>query len=112
MFANCKNLTNVDLSGWDTPNVTDLYSMFHSCRNLTTIDLSGWDVSKVTTMQYMFGSCYNLTEIRMGGPIRSDLKVTSMFNYIDNTGTFYYPKEYDYTPIINALPPKWTAVAY
>ena len=115
MFSQCASLTNTDaIKNWNTPKLTNLERTFAYCSSLTSVDISGWDLSNVTNMSYMFSYYNNLTEVRMGGPIRSDVNATNMFyNFSYNkTGTFYYPKEYDYTPIINALPSKWTVVAY
>lgn len=47
MFAYCSKLTNLDVSNWDTSNVTNMSEMFWYCSKLTT-DCSSWDVSKVT----------------------------------------------------------------
>ncbi len=64
MFFNLSNLTSIDLSNFDTSNVTVMQSMFALCPNLTTIDLSGFDTSKVTNMSFMFYNCSNLTTIK------------------------------------------------
>ena len=40
MFYGCNNLTNIDLSNFDTKNVTDMNAIFYGCNNLTNIDLS------------------------------------------------------------------------
>lgn len=62
MFVNCERLTSLDLSKWDTSNVTNMSRMFSYCYNLSSIDgISNWDTSKVTAMQEMFYNCYNLT---------------------------------------------------
>ncbi|NLL01755.1 MAG: BspA family leucine-rich repeat surface protein, partial [Mollicutes bacterium] len=41
----------LDLSGWDTSNVTDMYGMFYDAGESATTwsigDLSGWDISKL-----------------------------------------------------------------
>jgi surface protein len=55
--------TELDLSAWDTSNVTNMNSMFYYCTNLTSLDLSSFDTSKVTTMLSMFYNCYNLTSL-------------------------------------------------
>ena len=38
-------------------------SMFVGCTGLTSIDVSNWDTSNVTNMSMMFSGCTNLTEI-------------------------------------------------
>ena len=64
MFFSLSNLTSIDLSNFDTSNVTVMANMFALCPNLTTIDLSGFDTSKVTNMSFMFYNCSNLTTIK------------------------------------------------
>ena len=61
MFFYCKSLITLDLSNFDTSNVTDMSLMFSDCFNLTTLDVSNFDTSNVTNMRYMFGDCSNLT---------------------------------------------------
>ena len=56
MFTNC-NLTTLDVSGFDTSNVTNIHRMFLNNSSLTALDVSGWDVSKVTDFEYMFCNC-------------------------------------------------------
>ena len=34
MFSHCSNLTNLDLSSFDTKNVTDMVGMFGKCPKL------------------------------------------------------------------------------
>ena len=52
MFA-CSNATELDLSSFDTSNVTDMSYMFDSIY-ATELDLSGFDTSNVTNMSGMF----------------------------------------------------------
>jgi len=37
MFYNCSKLTTLDLSSFDTSNVTDMNHMFYNCSELTTL---------------------------------------------------------------------------
>ena len=61
MFGSCSNLKTLDLSGWDVSHVTDMRSMFSGCKRLVTLNLTGWDLSAVTQMSYMFSECVSLT---------------------------------------------------
>ena len=54
MFYGAYNLTNLDLSSFNTSKVTDMSAMFYRMRNLTTLDLSNFDTSQVTDMGHMF----------------------------------------------------------
>ncbi len=47
---------SLDLSNFDTSNVTSMYGMFSQC-GATSINLSGFDTSNVTDMSYMFHLC-------------------------------------------------------
>ena len=50
------NLSKIDISKWDTSNVTNMDSMFYCCKFFNS-DISKWDVSKVTNMNSMFEGC-------------------------------------------------------
>ena len=63
MFQECSCLTSLDLSSWNTSNVTDMNKMFHGCRALTELDISSFNTSNVYNMQSMFDNCSNLTTI-------------------------------------------------
>ena len=45
--------------------MTDMGFMFSGCDNLTSLDLSGFDTSQVTNMSDMFNGCYELTNLDM-----------------------------------------------
>ena len=65
MFSNCQSLTNLDLSNFNTSNVTNMYHMFGNCSSLTTLDVSSFDTSNVTNMGYMFYNCSSLTNLNL-----------------------------------------------
>lgn len=52
LFRLCCYLPFVKADGWDTSNVVSMAHMFDSCN--ANIDLSGWNTSKVRNMSYMF----------------------------------------------------------
>lgn len=71
LFAYDDALTSLDLTGWDTSNVTDMgfnpdYSagMFGYCSSLREIKgIGNWDVSKNTDFGNMFENCSSLHDI-------------------------------------------------
>lgn len=63
MFNSCSSLRSLDLSGFNTANVTDMSSMFKNCSSLRSLDLSSFNTRKVTQMQCMFEGCTNLESI-------------------------------------------------
>lgn len=60
MFSDCK-LTSLDLSSFDTSNVTSMGYMFSGCSSLTSIYVSDrWNTGKVTFSYDMFEDCSKL----------------------------------------------------
>ena len=57
MFGDCKLLTNINLSNFNTNNVINMNGMFYGCSSLKDINLSNFNTNKVTNMNYMFGDC-------------------------------------------------------
>ena len=48
---------NIDLSNFNTNNVTDMFCMFYGCSSLNSINLSNFNTNNVTNMGCMFGDC-------------------------------------------------------
>lgn len=63
-YSNESLITAINLSNFDTTNVTNMSGMCYQCTNLTSIDLSNCDTSHVTNMRYMFYECNGLTTIK------------------------------------------------
>lgn len=63
MFHGLANLKEVDLSGFDTANITNMHSMFSECSNLISIDVNGFRTGNVTKMGAMFKGCSSLTSV-------------------------------------------------
>ena len=63
MFYNCYNLTEINLSNFDSRNIEDTDYMFYGCSSLTSIDLSSFDTTNVASMSHMFYGCSSLTSI-------------------------------------------------
>ena len=81
MFSECNALTNVDLSGFDTTNVTDMACMFNKCSSLTNVDVSGFKTSNVTRMDSMFYNCKALNSLDISNFDTSKVtRMDSMFN--------------------------------
>ncbi len=81
MFNLCTNLTSLDVSNFDTSKVTNMQSIFHDCNSLTTLDLSNFDTSNVTNMSYMFyGSGFTTLDLS-NFDISNVTTMSNMFNY-------------------------------
>ena len=85
MFTNCDKLTSLDLSNWDTSNVTSMSYMFYGCNSFTSLDLSNWNTSNVTSMSSMFNYCNSLTSLDVSNFDTSNVtNMDWMFNYCNS----------------------------
>ena len=67
MFAGCRGLASLDVSGLDTSNVTNMGGMFFNCSGLTSLDVPKFNTGKVTAMNQMFYGCSGLTSLDLSG---------------------------------------------
>ena len=63
MFSGCSGLTSLDVSHFDTGNVTNMGYMFEGCSKLTSLDVSKFDTGNVASMDKMFQNCFGLTSL-------------------------------------------------
>ena len=61
MFYGCNNLTELDVSRFDTSKVTNMAGTFMYCNSVTKLDINGFDTSSTTNMSCLFYEC-NLVE--------------------------------------------------
>ena len=80
-FSNCNLLASVDVSKWNTSKVTNMEGMFVGCNLLASVDVSKWNTSKVTDMASMFSSCGTLRSI--------DVSKWNTSNVTDISGMFF-----------------------
>jgi surface protein len=107
MFDGCSSLTSLDLSLFDTSNVTDMSYMFRYCSLLTSLDLSSFNTSNVINMSSMFGYCRKLVSLDLSSfDISKVTVIGSIFYYCDsltNLNPFYNWKQgnvdLSYSPI-------------
>ena len=80
-FSHCELLTSIDVSKWNTSKVTNMEGMFVDCNLLASVDVSKWNTSKVTDMASMFSIC---------GALRSiDVSKWNTSNVTDISGMFF-----------------------
>ena len=64
MFASCKKLKSIKgINKFNTKKVEIMNAMFQLCYKLEYLDLSNWDTSNVTNMNLMFSQCNKLSTI-------------------------------------------------
>ena len=77
-FADCSSLVSLNLTNLITNKVVDMSYMFNSCKSLISIDISGFNTSNVTNMEGMFGFCQKIVTLSLTNFNTS--KVTKMAN--------------------------------
>ncbi len=82
MFSENGALEHIDLSTFDTSNVTNMSLMFQLAENLHSINLSYLDTSNVTDTHGMFAVMRNITSL--------DLSPLDTSNVTDMSHMFYY----------------------
>ena len=64
-FYNCRNLTDYDLSHFDTRNVTDMTAMFYNNAYVESINLSNFRTPNLIYYSAMFQGCDSLISLNM-----------------------------------------------
>ena len=88
MFYDCSKLASLDLSSFDTSNVTGMSRMFSGCSKLAALDLSSFNTSNVKGysgfhrgMSEMFSGCSSLVNLDLSSFDTSNVRdVSKMFD--------------------------------
>ena len=103
MFCGCSGLTSLDVSGLNTGNVTNMSRMFWGCSGLTSLNVSGWDTGNVTNMSFMFNNCSGLTSLNVSGLNTGNVTDMSfMFCACDSLTTIYASSSFVTTAVTNS----------
>ena len=62
-FADCHNLTSIDLRNFKMDNVTEIWHLFAGSKNLSTIVLPNYNLSTIPTKDVVFGGITNTSTI-------------------------------------------------
>ena len=83
MFAYCDNLEKIwGIEDINTHNVIDMNQLFYVCPSLIELDLSNWDTSNVTIMDYMFYGSYNIKNLNLSWrDFRKHMNGLSVINF-------------------------------
>ena len=79
MFANCKKLKSIIFPShisFDNSKMS-MASMFADCSSLTSLDLSNFDTTNVTDMEYIFNNCFKLSNLTLGNDWASNSSLSS-----------------------------------
>ena len=76
MFEN-SSIKSLNLSSFNTQNVTNMAGMFYNCSKLKSLNLSSFNTQKVNNMSHMFYNCSNLNSLNLSS--FNTQKVSQMF---------------------------------
>jgi len=65
MFSGCSSLISLNLSNFNTDNVTNMSYMSYECSSLISLNLSNFNTYNVTNMSYMFYGCSSLISLNL-----------------------------------------------
>ena len=77
MFNGLTNIKSIDLSDFDTSQVTDMSKMFNGCTKLESLNLQNLKLSAAENLNSMFQSCYSLRQIDSSNLDASHVKTMS-----------------------------------
>ena len=81
MFYTMNSLKSIDVSGFNTSNVIDMYAMFDQTGVIEQLNVSSFDTSNVTDMKWMFFGLNKLKKLNLTNFDTS--KVTNMYGMFD-----------------------------
>ncbi|EAF2801469.1 BspA family leucine-rich repeat surface protein [Listeria monocytogenes] len=103
LFSDASSLTSLDLSNFDTSQVTNMSFMFIRSSSLTSLDLSSFDTSQVTGMRGMFQYASSLTSLDLSNFDTSQVtNMTNMFQYASSL-TSLNLSNFDTSKVTNML---------
>ena len=80
MFLKCDHILSIDLSNFDSSEVTDTSLMFINCFSLEEINFGNFKTTKVANMEGMFECCVNLKSLNLSSFDTSNVEnMNSMF---------------------------------
>ena len=85
MFNYCNSLISLNLTNFNTQNITNMAGLFFNCNSLKSLDLSNFNTEKVTKMDYMFSYCNSLISLDLSNfNIKKVTKMNYMFSYCNS----------------------------
>ena len=88
LFDGFDNLIKLDLSCFDTSNVTNMNTMFKGCSSLTYLNLNNMNMSNVQMMNGMFNGCRNIKRVDL--PVSVTKLVNGMFSGCNSLTDIYF----------------------
>ena len=106
MFIGCSDITEVDLTNFDTSSQNTFAAMFQSCSSLEYVNFSSLDTSSASYMGYMFSHCSSLRYINFGDAKRKSISYENIFADTNNN-LIICGKNIDWN---NLFPSQWKVI--
>ena len=81
MFYDCTSLSSINLNNLNTASVNNMHRMFNGCGQLLSLDFSGFQTSSVNNMYGLFFSCYSLLYLDVKSFDTSHVKFMTVMFY-------------------------------
>ena len=65
MFYGCSSLKELNLSYFNTNNVTNMNGMFYRCSSLKELNLNNFNTNNVINMSYMISKCTDELKLKL-----------------------------------------------
>ncbi len=103
MFGWCDHIKSIDLSYFDSSNVTTMHHMFTRCHYLEKINLDYLNIGKVKDLSYMFNKCFSLTELKMPKDFKTDNveNMEFMYHYCQSLKILELPSSFKTNNVTN-----------
>ena len=82
MFKELRSITKINLTNFDSSQVTDMSNMFRACSSLKSIDFSNIDTKSVTDFGYMFYECGSLISLDLRNFDTSSAKAMNQMFFV------------------------------
>ena len=79
MFHDCFNITEIDLSNFNSSEITNMYRLFFYCSSLTSINFTNFITQKVDNMASLFNRCSSLISLDLSN---FDTSIVTHMNYM------------------------------
>ena len=81
IFQECSDVTEIDLSNFNTSSIKKMNGMFQGCTSLTSINFNNFDTSNIESMENMFSGCSKLISLNLSSfNLTNALRIDGMFN--------------------------------
>ena len=95
MFYGCKNITGINITGKNYPQIKSSSQMFKNCNSLTSVNFTFLDFRELETMEEMFSNCNSLKTMNLSCLYSTKVKSTKgMFKCCNSLTLVNFSKTY------------------